>query len=236
MKAASRSGPNDDSNPDTDIVVRCSNVQRNIFNEATCRISYHEDACTSVPQPDPNDLYRSNMHDPGDRVDELWKYLPSYAGPDHGGVVGEYDGRLLEHNHQILTRPSYFLVCGSENEVAPIPAEDDHFDVTNRKVEPGPIDYEGQKTTVWIEVVMSAKDQLCQRLAFGLSKIFATSTTMNADSFNSGSCFLVLQIDRARSIDLTYLLLSSPFVMSQRRISMYTTTSSRCASQHTKMS
>ena len=33
----------------------------------------------------------------------------------------------------------YQSVCGSENEVAPIPMEDDHFDVTNRKVEPGKI-------------------------------------------------------------------------------------------------
>ena len=109
-------------------------------------------------------------------------------------------------------------VCGSENEVAPIPTEDDYFDVTNRKVQPGkiltllfirsaiyvnvvnfitlysssmmllpgPIDYEAQRTNVFVEVVMSAEDQLCQRLAFGLSKIFATSTTMNSDSFNSG--------------------------------------------------
>jgi hypothetical protein len=58
--------------------------------------------------------------------------------------------------------------------------------VTNRKVEPAPIDYESQKTTVWIEVVLAAQDQLCQRLAWGLSKIFATSTEMNADSFNTG--------------------------------------------------
>lgn len=50
----------------------------------------------------------------------------------------------------------------------------------------GPIDYEAQRTNVFVEVAMSAEDQLCQRLAFGLSKIFATSTTMNPDSFNSG--------------------------------------------------
>ena len=89
MIAAARSGDNDDGNPDTDLVVRCSNVQRNVFNEATCRISYHEDACTSVPLPDPDDFFRSNMHNPGDRVDELWKYLPTYSGPDSGGVIGE---------------------------------------------------------------------------------------------------------------------------------------------------
>ena len=89
MKAAARSGDNDDGNPDTDLVVRCSNVQRNIFNEATCKISYHEDACTSVPLPDPDDLYRSVMYNPGDRVEDLRKYLPEYAGPANGGVIGE---------------------------------------------------------------------------------------------------------------------------------------------------
>ncbi|KAL3805312.1 hypothetical protein HJC23_009019 [Cyclotella cryptica] len=163
MKAAARSGDNDDGNPDTDLVVRCSNVQRNIFNEKKCRISYHPNACSSVPLPDPNDFFKSSMRNPGEGVDELWKYIPPYAGPDNGGVV----------------------VCGSENEISPNPFEDDHFDVTNRKVEPGPIDYAAQKTTVWIEVVLAAQDQLCQRLAFGLSKIFATSTDTNADSFNT---------------------------------------------------
>jgi hypothetical protein len=163
MKAAARSGANDD-NPKTDLVVRCSNVQRNIFNEGQCRISYHQDACQSVPLPNPNDFYRVYMYDPGSTtVDAVSKYTPTYAGPDNGGVV----------------------VCGSENEVAPIPTEDDHFDVTNRKMEAGPINTYAQKVNVWLEVVLGAQDQLCQRLAFGLSKIFATSTETNPDSGNS---------------------------------------------------
>eukprot|EP00804_Cyclotella_cryptica_P019736 CCRYP_009662-RD/>CCRYP_009662-RD protein AED:0.10 eAED:0.10 QI:0/0.90/0.86/1/0.90/0.86/23/166/2685 len=156
VKAAARSGDNDDGNPDTDLVVRCSNVQRNVFNEDQCRISYHPDACQSVP-------LRGAVVDPANVVEPVWKYLPSYAGPDNGGVV----------------------VCGSENEVAPIPTEDDHFDVTNRKVHSGSTDYMGQKLTVWFEVVLAAQDQLCQRLAFGLNKIFATSTNSNSDSINS---------------------------------------------------
>ena len=91
MKAAARSGDNDDGNPNTDLVVRCSNVPRNIFNEGQCRISYHEDACQSTPLPDPNDSYRIWMNDPGGTILETtYKYLPSYAGPDNGGVVGEF--------------------------------------------------------------------------------------------------------------------------------------------------
>lgn len=78
-----------------------------------------------------------------------------------------------------------FAVCGSPDEVEPIPTEDDHFDVTNRKVQASTIDYMGQKRSVFVEVVLSAQDQLCQRLAFGLSKIFATSTDTNSDTQNT---------------------------------------------------
>ena len=50
MNRAARSGDNDDGDPNTDLVVRCSNVQRNIFNEANgCKLSFDEDACVSVP-------------------------------------------------------------------------------------------------------------------------------------------------------------------------------------------
>ena len=90
MKAAARSGANDDGNPDTNLVVRCSNVQRNVFNEAECRISYHQDACQTVPLPNPDDSYRIYMYDPGTPgADAVWKYSPDYAGPDNGGVVGK---------------------------------------------------------------------------------------------------------------------------------------------------
>ena len=188
MKAAARSGDNDDGNPSTDLVVRCSNVQRNIFNEGQCRISYHEDACQSTPLPDPNDNYYSRMYDPGSRLEEVWKYLPSYAGPDNGGVVGEFISYIIHYAVKDLNKFTSLInlsVCGSENEVAPIPTEDDHFDVTNRKMESPSIDVHAQKSNVWIEVVLEAQDQLCQRLAFGLSKIFATSTDTNDDSQNS---------------------------------------------------
>ena len=52
MKRAKRSGDTDDGDDRTDIVTRCSNVQRNIFNEAWCKISYHPDTCETVPLPD----------------------------------------------------------------------------------------------------------------------------------------------------------------------------------------
>ena len=61
MKRAARSGDNDDGDSTTDLVTRCSNTDRNVFNEASCKISYHQDACVSSPLPDPNDSYRATM-------------------------------------------------------------------------------------------------------------------------------------------------------------------------------
>jgi hypothetical protein len=154
MKRASRDGK---------LVARCVNAERNIFNEASCKISYDEDACVSVPLPDPNDAYRVNSVDPGANTEPLYKYTPAYAGPHNGGVV----------------------VCGSPNEVASVPEEDDHYDVTNRKVQSHRIDYDSQKRGVWTEVTLYSSDQLCQRMAFALSKIFAVSTVTNSDASNS---------------------------------------------------
>jgi hypothetical protein len=181
-----------------DLNTRCSNVQRNVFNDGHCRVSYHPDACLTNPIQDPNDPYKVGMLDPTSfasmdtrrnikNVERASKYLPAWAGPDGGGVIGE----LCDHLSSKLT--TYwlshllflFVVCGSDNEVAPIPTEDDHFDVTNRKLQADTIDYDGQKKTVWLETVLGAQDQLCQRLAFGLSKIFATSVYSQSDASNS---------------------------------------------------
>jgi hypothetical protein len=106
MKAAARVGANDDNN----LVVRCSNVQRNIFNEKSCKISYHPDACSSVPLPDPDNFYRSVMKDPGEKIDHMWKYLRPYAGPDHGGVVSKFNLELKGGNGWSLNIISHILV------------------------------------------------------------------------------------------------------------------------------
>jgi len=171
MKRAARSGPNEDGDSTTDMVTRCSNTQRNVFNEGSCKISYHPDACVSVPLPDPNDDYSSLTVNPGVGIaDSVSKYLPHYAGPDYGGVV----------------------VCGSDNEVAPDENEDDTYDVLNRKVQSHRIDYSDQKRGVWVEVILAAEDQLCQKMGWNLHKIFATSTEMNPDSKNSETNINVL--------------------------------------------
>lgn len=112
MKLAARTF---DANNPNQLVVRCANVPRNIFNEGYCKVSYDSDACVSNP------LYYGD--------DPISHYLPRFAGPDNGGVV----------------------VCGSENEVAPITTEDDGYDVTNRKVQSHRIDYNAQKSDIWME-------------------------------------------------------------------------------------
>ena len=48
VKRASRAAEGDDDH----LVVRCSNVERNIFNEHHCKVSYEPNVCTSKPLPD----------------------------------------------------------------------------------------------------------------------------------------------------------------------------------------
>lgn len=132
---------------------------------------HQPDACVSLPLPDPSDEYRVFSINPGmGEADPVYKYTPVFAGPDNGGVV----------------------VCGSDNEVAPDEFEDDHYDVINRKVLSHRINYFNQKRGVWLEVTLSANDQLCQRLGWALSKVFATSTDMNPDGENTETNINVL--------------------------------------------
>lgn len=54
MKRARRATngvPYGDGTPNVDLVTRCSNVEPNIFNEASCQISYDENACETIPAP-----------------------------------------------------------------------------------------------------------------------------------------------------------------------------------------
>ena len=172
MKRAGRSGLNTNDETKNNynestvaLVTRCTNTQRNVFNEQYCKISYDENACVSDPLPDPNDDYRQFTIDPGDgqTVEPMYKFEPSYAGPNKGGVV----------------------ICGSPNEIAPNPFDDDTYDVQNRKVQSHRIDYINQKRDIWVESVIHANDQACQRLGFNLHKIFATQTEANADNSNT---------------------------------------------------
>ena len=62
----------------------------------------------------------------------------------------------------------------------------------NRKVQSNRIAYTNQKRGAWVEVVLNAPDQLCQRNGWNFHKIFATSNDMNADPANTESNLHVL--------------------------------------------
>ena len=65
--------------------------------------------------------------DPNGSLEKISKFTPLHAGVGGGGVV----------------------VCGAENEVAPDEEEDDYWDIRERKLESGRINYEDQKSTVF---------------------------------------------------------------------------------------
>ena len=48
-----------DGEPNVDLVTRCSNVESNSFNEASCQISYDENACETRPAGNVNMVRRS---------------------------------------------------------------------------------------------------------------------------------------------------------------------------------
>ena len=52
--------------------------------------------------------------------------------------------------------------------------------------------YANQKRGVFLEVILSSPDQLCQKTGWSLQKIFATSTATNKDTANSEANIQVL--------------------------------------------
>ena len=52
MNRAARLRPTEDGGEELSLTVRCSNTDRNIFNEDKCKISYQPETCVSRPFPD----------------------------------------------------------------------------------------------------------------------------------------------------------------------------------------
>ena len=50
------------------------------------------------------------MYDPAAVVEASWKYLPSYAGPDNGGVVGKKNSSLPNASIDVLLSLISFLM------------------------------------------------------------------------------------------------------------------------------
>ena len=70
--------------------------------------------------------------------------------------------------------------------------EDDTFDIQNRKMHSHRVNYFNLKRASFVETVLTAPDQLCQKMGWALAKIFATSTQMNKDEINSETNINVL--------------------------------------------
>ena len=79
------------------------------------------------------------------------------------------------------------LVCGSVNEVAPDPFQDDYFDVIHRDLacigcHDSYGDYAKQKGTVWAMNVIENEDQMCQRMAWSLYQLLNVGAASNPDN------------------------------------------------------
>ena len=59
MNRAARLRPTEDGGEELSLTVRCSNTDRNIFNEDKCKISYQPETCVSRPFADPGANVRS---------------------------------------------------------------------------------------------------------------------------------------------------------------------------------
>ena len=62
MNRAARLRPTKDGGEELSLTVRCSNTDRNIFNEDKCKISYEPETCVSKPFPDHTYPVRSLLH------------------------------------------------------------------------------------------------------------------------------------------------------------------------------
>lgn len=66
------------------------------------------------------------------------------------------------------------LVCGSQGEITSDKSKDDFFDYWNWRLDSSG-NFGHQKKTVWTRRALEGDDQLCQRISFALSQIFAIS-------------------------------------------------------------
>lgn len=137
----------------------------------------------------------------GTTADPVSKYRSPYAGEDNGGVV--VCGVENEVAPDPMEAVDYFAATNRKLE-----SRDIVSNVSNKRLiicfaTLGSIsvafthlsfpttcpffsqDYNGQKRTTWADIILSAPDQLCQKMGWALNKIFATSTGANSDSPNS---------------------------------------------------
>ena len=102
-------------------------------------------------------------------VDRFADTLELDADPAVLVAIAQNTGKIMVKNKIHTNRGSGVLVCGSPNEVASDPLEDDYFDVVHQDSDcVGCLDaygdYFAQKQSVWTMVTLGAEDQLCQKV------------------------------------------------------------------------
>lgn len=114
----------------------------------------------------------------GDReiVDKFADTLGLDQDPDVLVAIAQSTGKIMVKNKIHTSRGSGVLVCGSQNEIASDPLEDDYFDVVHQDADcigclDAYGDYFSQKQSVWTMTMLGAEDQLCQKVRLGRLKL-----------------------------------------------------------------
>jgi hypothetical protein len=107
-------------------------------------------------------------------VDQFADTLGLDQDPDVLVAIAQSTGKIMVKNKIKQSRGAGVLVCGSPNEVASDPFEDDYFDVVNQDADcigclDAYGDYFAQKQSVWTMVLLGAEDQLCQKVSQAIS-------------------------------------------------------------------
>ena len=128
----------------------------------------------------------------GDReiVDQFADTLGLDEDPDVLVAIAQSTGKIMVKNKIKTSRGAGVLVCGSQDEVASDPLEDDYFDVVHQDADcigclDAYGDYFSQKQSVWTMVMINAEDQLCQKVRLIRLELFFHLTMLFAhtDSF-----------------------------------------------------
>lgn len=115
-------------------------------------------------------------------VDQFADTLELDTDPDVLVAIAKNTGKIMVKNKVHTSRGAGVLVCGSPNEIASDPFEDDYFDVVHQDADcVGCLDpygdYFSQKQSVWTMAILGAEDQLCQKVRSVCLNLSLTNTS-----------------------------------------------------------
>jgi hypothetical protein len=103
-------------------------------------------------------------------------------------AIAQSTGKIMVKNKVKTNRGAGVLVCGSPNEVASDPLEDDYFDIVHQDADcigclDAYGDYYSQKQSVWTMTILEAEDQLCHKVShLGLNPLNSSFTNFANNS------------------------------------------------------